>query len=504
MYIGVDCGTQSTKVIVLDSASRQIVGEASVAHQLIQADNGRREQNPADWIAAFEQALAAALKKANVPASEVKGIGISGQQHGMVALDKDGHPVHPAKLWCDTESSHENAQLLEQLGGPKGSLERLGIVLQTGYTASKIAWLRHHEPEAYSRIDLILLPHDYLNFYLTGERVTEAGDASGTGYFDTRSRQWSRETFAMVAPELDPDKVLPRVIESHQPAGTVLPIVSERLGLGRDVIVSSGGGDNMMAAIGTGNILPDIMTISLGTSGTLFTASDHPVVSPDGLAANFCSSTGGWLPLICTMNATSATTQIRNLLGLDLNEFNRVAAEATPGAGGITLLPFFNGERVPPLPDATASCVGMSSYNTTPGNMARAALEGATYGLKFGFDAMLSAGKEAPRRIRLVGGGAKSPLWRQLVSDIMNCELVCPQNSESAALGGALQAIWCRGGLEGSSTSLEHLCRDAVTLDETTRTRPQDDNVRRYGDLYQIYLETLHERYPALPGNPRV
>ncbi|WP_025732351.1 xylulokinase [Carnimonas nigrificans] len=498
MYVGVDCGTQSTKVVIMSADSLRIIGTASVAHSLDQADNGRREQQPSQWVSAFEEALAKALSDAGVSGQQIKGIGVSGQQHGMVALDADGKPVYPAKLWCDTESAAENAELLEQLGGPQGALDTLGVVLQTGYTASKIAWLRRHHRDAYDRIKTILLPHDYLNFYLTGERVTEAGDASGTGYFDTRQRQWSREAFALVAPELDSDEVLPRVIESHQPAGQLLPEVAERLGLSREVLVSSGGGDNMMAAIGTGAITPGLMTVSMGTSGTLFGYSDQPMVTQNGLAANFCSSSGGWLPLVCTMNLTSATTQMRTTLGMTLDEFNQAAASAEPGAGGITCLPFFNGERVPALPTATASFVGMSSFNMSSNNLARAVMEGTTFGLRYGLDALLPADQPAPQHIRLVGGGAKSALWRQMVSDIMNCELVCPQSPEAAALGAALQALWCHGQWAENSVTLETLCSQAVRLDESTRCVPQAEQSGRYRELYQRYLEVLHQHYPEV------
>ncbi|MGJ8523626.1 Xylulose kinase [Carnimonas sp. R-84981] len=499
MYVGVDCGTQSTKVVIMSADSLSILGTSAVAHSLVQADNGRREQQPAQWVSAFEQALAEALDAAGVSGKQIKGMGVSGQQHGMVALDAVGQPVYPAKLWCDTESAAENAELLAQLGGPEGALDKLGVVLQTGYTASKIAWLRRHHRAAYDRIRTILLPHDYLNFYLTGERVTEAGDASGTGYFDTRSRQWSERVFALIAPELDSAKVLPRLIDAHQPAGYVLPDIADRLGLPRDVVVSSGGGDNMMAAIGTGAISAGITTVSLGTSGTLFGYSDQPVITRDGLAANFCSSSGGWLPLVCTMNVTSATTQIRTMLGLSLSEFNQAAATAEPGAGGITCLPFFNGERVPALPNATASFDGMSSFNASPSNVVRAVMEGATFGLRYGLDALLPAEQEAPQHIRLVGGGAKSALWRQMVSDVMNCELVCPQSPEAAALGAALQAQWCRGRLAGATVSLEALCRDAVRLDESTRSRPHAEHSARYRELYQRYLKVLRQRYPDVP-----
>lgn len=234
-------------------------------------------------------------------------------------------------------------------------MEKLGLVLQTGYTASKVAWLREHQPEAYRRIESLLLPHDYLNFWLTGERVTEAGDASGTGYFDTRKRCWQLDVFAEIAPELDPARVLPRVLEAHEPVGFVCSAVARELGLGNQVVVSSGGGDNMLGAIGTGNITPGLVTLSLGTSGTVCAYSAKPVECDSAMVANFCSSTGGWLPLICTMNVTSATTRVRELFGLDLAAFGERVASASIGADGVTALPFLtaNGCRCCPTPRRT-------------------------------------------------------------------------------------------------------------------------------------------------------
>ncbi|GHB21840.1 xylulokinase [Salinicola rhizosphaerae] len=497
MYIGVDCGTQSTKIVVVDDSDGRIVGEASRPHRLDQGDNGRREQRVEEWTEAFRGALGEALDDAGVSAGAVRAIGISGQQHGMVALDADGVPVHPAKLWNDTETAEWNARLIEAMGGEQGCIDRLGLVLQTGYTASKIAWLRETHPEAYRRIETLLLPHDYLNFWLTGERVAECGDASGTGYFDTRTRQWRRDVFELIAPELDADRVLPRLIESREAVGKVRPALAAELGLGDDVIVASGGGDNMMGAIGTGNIEAGMVTISLGTSGTIAVHSPEAVVPDNAMVANFCASHGGWLPLICTMNVTSATTTLRELVGLDIEGFNRAVEKAEPGAGGITLLPFFSGERVPALPQAHASLSGMTSFNTNPANLCRAAVESATFGLRYGLELLGFLAGQATQ-VRLVGGGAKSAVWRQIVADILDLEVVCPQVTEAAAFGGAIQARWCDR--RESDASLSELCRDWVRLDDSTLTRPHPETVAKYHGIYRRYREALQKEHGiALP-----
>ncbi len=495
MYIGVDCGTQSSKVVVVDIEGARILGEASRPHALQEGDNGRREQAPADWRAAFLGAFAEAVAAAGIDARAIRAIGVSGQQHGLVALDARGEPVHPAKLWCDTETAAHNAALVERLGGEAGCLDRLGLVLQTGYTASKLAWLRDTRPDAYRRIDSLLLPHDYLNFWLTGERVAEAGDASGTGYFDIRARRWREDVFAEIAPELDPERVLPRLVASHEPAGTVRPELARELGLADGVVVSSGGGDNMLGAIGTGNITPGLVTLSLGTSGTVYAHAEAPVIGDSAEVASFCASHGGWLPLICTMNVTSATTRIRELFGLDLAAFNERVARAPIGAEGLTLLPFFNGERVPPLPQATASLAGLTGRNTTPDNLCRAVVEGATFGLRYGLERIGPLARGASE-IRLIGGGARSPVWRQVVADITAAPVICPTVGEAAALGAALQAAWCDC---YPDLPLEALCQRLVHLDESTRATPDAERVAAYEEAYARYRRALAERH-AIPA----
>ncbi|HET8791866.1 MAG TPA: FGGY-family carbohydrate kinase, partial [Modicisalibacter sp.] len=344
--------------------------------------------------------------------------------------------------------------------------------------------------DAYRRIETLLLPHDYLNFWLTGERVAECGDASGTGYFDTRTRQWREDVFSLVAPELDPARVLPRLIDSREPAGRVHPSLARELGLAEGVIVSSGGGDNMLGAIGTGNIAPGSITLSLGTSGTICAHSPEPVIADSAMVANFCASHAGWLPLICTMNATSATTTIRNLLGLDLQAFNHALASARPGADGVTMLPFFGGERVPALPHASASLLGLTDANTTPANLCRAVVESVTFGMRYGLELLGPLASQASQ-VRLIGGGARSAAWRQIVADILGTEVICPEVTDAAALGGAIQAMWC----DQPALELAAICQQWVRLDDATRASPQAEPVTRYHEIYGRYRAALTERH---------
>jgi len=492
MYLGIDCGTQGTKALVLDIHSGRVLGEGSAAHRLISGANGRREQEPADWLQAFEQATAQALQQAGVSGREILGIGVSGQQHGLVLLDAKGEVLRPAKLWCDTQSAAENAHLLDFLGGDSGSLERLGVAIAPGYTVSKLLWTRDHHPEVFARIAHILLPHDYLNYWLTGRFSAEYGDASGSGYFNVRTRSWDTELLELIDPDGALVRALPELIESHRCVGPIRPQVAERLGLNPRALVASGGGDNMMGAIGTGNIAPGAITMSLGTSGTVYAYSDQPQVSPHPQVATFCSSSGGWLPLICTMNLTNASGAIRDLLGLDIDTFGALVGEAPVGAGGVLMLPFLNGERVPALPHATASLHGLTSDNLTRANLCRAVVEGTTFGLRYGLDLLRDSGIRSDA-IRLIGGGAKSAAWRQIVADIMGAPVACPQHTEAAALGAAIQAAWCASHEHGEALSLDDLCERCVTLDDTRGAQPDALRSRAYEGVYQRYREQVQQ-----------
>ncbi|WP_336346807.1 xylulokinase [Pseudomonas monsensis] len=488
LFLGIDCGTQGTKAIILDAISGQVLGQGAAAHTMISGANGRREQDTQQWLEAFTLATRQALLAANVDGQSILGIGVSGQQHGLVLLDDQGQVLRPAKLWCDTETSAENDRLLKHLGGEKGSLERLGVVIAPGYTVSKLLWTQEQHPAVFSRIAHILLPHDYLNFWLTGRACSEYGDASGTGYFNVRSRQWDLQLLRDIDASGRLQAALPELIDAHQPVGTILPSIAEQLGLNPAARVSSGGGDNMMGAIGTGNIQPGAITMSLGSSGTVYAYADAPTVSPDASVATFCSSSGGWLPLICTMNLTNATGAIRQLFDLDLEQFNTQVAQAPIGAEGVTLLPFFNGERVPALPHASGSLHGLTLDNLTQANLCRAAVEGTTFGLRYGLDLLRHNGLQS-RSICLIGGGSKSAVWRQIVADIMNTPVICTEQSEAAALGAAIQAAWCESWSNSHEDTLAALCERCVKLDLNSETLPVAANVAAFQQVYERYQQ---------------
>ena len=488
LFLGIDSGTQGTKGVVFSRQEGRILAEAYTDHQLIENIGGRREQEPKWWIEACSTVIGQLLKQSNVSRDLIRAIGVSGQQHGMVPLDAHGEVIRPAKLWCDTESAPQCDQITDNIGNHAKVIDLIGNSVAAGFTASKILWLKQYEPQNYERLATVLLPHDYINYWLTGEKKTEFGDASGTAYFDVKTRTWSEAILNAIDDSGKLQQCLPELIESDSPAGSIRSEIAELFDLNPDVLVSSGGGDNMMAAIGTGNVSPGIVTTSLGTSGTIYSFSDMPIIDPNGELAAFCSSSGGWLPLICTMNVTVSTELTRDLLGRSLTDLNQLASSAPPGAEGILLLPYFNGERTPALPNATACLFGLTSTNYNAANIARSSMEGATLGLRYGLEVLKQQGL-TPTEVRLVGGGAKSPLWRQMVADVFNCPVVCPESSEAGAVGSALQAIWCYIRQKEGDVAISELTDRYITLDESTRSVPDESTAARYAAVYQNYLK---------------
>jgi xylulokinase len=487
LFIGIDSGTQGTKVVIVSEEKRKIVAEGYAAHELIEGPYGRREQEPEWWINACREALTTALQTSGIDTIEVKSIGVSGQQHGMVPLDREGSVIRAAKLWCDTETVPQCDRLTKKLGGLTRVIGLIGNAIAAGFTASKVLWLKENDPARYDKLHTILLPHDYINYWLTGERKTEYGDASGTAYFDIRTRTWSRDVLNAIDESGKLTACVPEIIQAHEAVGAVKKALADEFGFGDTVLVAAGGGDNMMAAIGTGNVVPGIVTASLGTSGTIYCVSDTPVVDQEGELAAFCSSSDSWLPLVCTMNVTVATELTRTLFGLSLDQLSEEITASQAGAGGLVLLPYFNGERTPALPMARATLFGMDRTNYTRQNICRAAMEGATFGLKYGLG-VLERNGIIPGEIRLVGGGAKSAVWRRIVADIFNCPVVCPTSKEAGALGAALQALWCYRS-QNQASPLKDITNDFIDLDRESYTTPQKYEVMQYQELYQTYLK---------------
>lgn len=495
LFAGIDAGTQSLKVLVYDPGARRVVASSSAALDLSSGADGSREQAPADWVAALHTCFGAIPSSVR---SRIVALAVSGQQHGFVPLDAAGEVLAPAKLWCDTSTSAECVQIMDAVGGASQTIALAGNPILTGYTASKLPWTKTHRPDAYARLATILLPHDYLNFVLTGQRFCEYGDASGTGWLDVRTRTWSRELLDATDPDRDLADCLPP-IAPPEALFDIDPVAAKGLGLPATVKVAVGGGDNMMAAIGTGCVTPGRLAMSLGTSGTLFAYSETPVVDPDGAWAAFCSSTGGWLPLICTMNCTVVTEQVADAFDFSTRHADGHLRATAPGADGLVMLPFLNGERTPDLPLGKGVLAGLDTTNMTPAHVYRAAMEGATYSLKYGYDAFVRAGMQFDR-IVLTGGGSNSPQWRQMVADVFGLPVEVPTQPEGAAFGAALQALWALGNARGDSATIADVTARHVALDPQLSAQPDPARTAAYATAYARFLRYLDAVTPLQRG----
>ena len=481
LCLGIDSGTKSTRALVLDIESGAVLALAQETYGTIEGlPPGHVEQDPQTWIDAAEKTVAECLEKIGDRRGEIKGVGVSAQQHGLVALDEANVPLRPAKLWCDVSTAPQCEEFNKEFGGPEGLIKRIGNPMLPGYTAPKILWLKENEPANFRRLTSILLPHDYLNLWLTGERQMEYGDASGTGLMDVRTRTWAKPILQFIDPKLE--AMLPPLRSSKRPAGLLRSSLRQAWGLADDALVSAGSGDNMMSAIGTGNIRPGVVTVSLGTSGTICAFAEEPVIDPKGEVAAFCDSTDHWLPLTCTMNVALATEQMRTLFGWDIPTMEERVAAVAPGAGGILFLPYLLGERTPNLPKGSGVFHGLTTANMTSDFMARAVVEGVTLGLAYGMRRFKDLGI-VPEEIRLTGGGSRSAVWRQIAADVLGLPAVALKVTEGAALGAAIQAAWTYCQVKGKPLSLERLVDDLVVVDKKTRVEPGKEAQPFYRDL---------------------
>ncbi len=482
--LGFDVGTQGTKGLVVEEERGGVIARASATYDLIEGlPAGAAEQHPDTWVDALRSVARELLAADGVRTDAVVAVGISGQQHGCVVLDGRERVVRPAKLWCDTATAAEARELAE----------RFGRAVPTGFTASKLLWIARHEPEHWERVRSVLLPHDYLNFLLTGDKTMEAGDASGTGLFDPETRGFRAEDVAALDERLP--AMLPPLIEAGAPAGRLDARGGELLGLREGILVSAGGGDNMMSAVGSGATREGVVVVSLGTSGTVFTHARQPVVDPAGLIAPFCDSVGGWLPLLCVMNMTGVGEEVRTAFGLDHDALTAAAREVPPGCDGLLWLPYLAGERVPDLPQATGTLLGMRAGHLRPGVLYRAALEGTSLNLGWGVDRMRDLGI-AVEGVNLVGGAASNPLWGRILADVLACPVTPLAEQESAALGAALQALWTWRRDEGEEVDAHQVAAPYVSPSGEA-TEPDAAVVELYAELSGRFRERVRGWYEA-------
>jgi xylulokinase len=463
LVAGVDSSTQSTKVEIRNLDSGEVVARGSAPHP--HTTPPRSEQDPATWWTAFEAAWVA------VGAPSVAAISVGGQQHGMVVLDSDRQVIRPAKLWNDTESAPDAGWLLKQLpGGAADWAAAVGSVPVAAFTATKLSWLHRTEPDSWARLAHVVLPHDWMTMQLTGQLtgqlVTDRGDASGTGYWSPSVGEYRWDLLKIIDADLDWSSVVPRVAAA-----------AEVVGEWNGARVACGTGDNMAAALGLG-LSAGVAVLSLGTSGTAYTVSDLPTADPSGLVAGFADATGRYLPLACTLNATKVTDAVAALLGVDVAEFDRLALAAPAGAGGMTMLPYFDGERTPNLPKATGLLAGIRS-DVSRAELARAAVEGVVCGLLDALDALRA--HASVTSVLLVGGGARGEAYRHVVAELCDLPVAVADAEQAVATGACVQAAAVALGVSHAEVAANWGLGAATSL---ATSRNESGDVRaRYAEL---------------------
>jgi len=466
LVAGIDSSTQSCKVVIRDAETGALVREGRASHP------AGTEVDPAAWWDALLEAASAAGGLADVAA-----VSVAAQQHGLVALDVDGRVIRPALLWNDTRSAVAATDLIAEFGASELAA-RTGCVPVASFTVTKLRWLRDAEPGNAAEVTAVALPHDWLSWRLRGfgpaddsalgadlsELTTDRSDASGTGYWSPADGEYDRE---LLVAALGHDAVLPRVLGPGESAGTGF----DGGPVGADTVIGPGAGDNAGAALGLGASSGDVV-VSIGTSGTVFAVTPAAVRDSSGTVAGFASADGAFLPLIATLNAARILDAVAALLGVDHAELGRLALEAPAGARGLVLQPYFEGERTPNLPDATATLFGLTLESTTRSGLARAAIEGLLCGLADGLDAVLAQGVVA-ERVLLIGGAAQNPAVQAIAREVFSVPVVIPAPGEYVADGAAVQAAWALTGVRPEWTI------DAEPAAEASTTSPDTTGIAR-------------------------
>ena len=498
--LGIDIGTSGTKTLLCDEKGR-VLATAMTEHPIQHPKPGYSEQKPEDWWAATVAATRSVLRKAKVKGGDVSGIGLSGQMHGSVFLDKKGRVIRPALLWNDQRTAEECADIEQAVGGREKLIGLVANPALTGFTAPKILWLRKHEPKNYDKVAQILLPKDYIRYRLSGEYATEVSDASGTLLLDVANRKWSDSLLSTLGIDR---ALLPHCHESHVVSATLSATAAKELGLAEGTPIVGGAGDQAAGAIGNGIVQAGIVSGTLGTSGVIFAHSDTPTLDPKGRVHTMCHAVAGkWCVFGCMLSAGGSFQWLRNQLGgpevalakkqkVDPYELLVDAAAAAPaGCEGLFFLPYLTGERCPhPDPYARGGWVGLTARSTRD-MMIRSVLEGVTFGMRDMLEIMQGM-NIAVSQVRVSGGGARSDFWRQLQADIYRQPIVLTNAAEGPAYGVALLA----GVGTGAFASAEEACRRAIK--STQKIAPNKKSAAAYDRHYAVYTKLygdLKERF---------
>lgn len=485
--LGLDVSTTATKAVVVDPAGR-VVGTASSEYAFSTPHPRWSEQDPELWWRATCRTVPAALAAAGVEGRDIAAVGLTGQMHGAVLLDGAGTVLRPAILWNDQRSDAECREIRHALGRER--LVRItGNDAMTGFTAPKLVWVRRNEPAVWDRVRHVLLPKDYLRYRLTDGYAIDKADGSGTLLFDVAAREWSAEVLAALG--IDPDW-LPPTFEGPAVTGFLTTEAARSAGLSPGTPVVAGGGDQSANAVGVGAVSPGVVALSLGTSGVTFATTPAPVIEPDGAVHCFCHAVPGrWHMMGVMLSAAGSLRWFRHTFAptVSFEKLVEPAAAVPAGSDGVLFLPYLSGERTPYAdPDATGAFVGLTVRHELS-HLVRAVLEGVAFGLRDGLDLMIRAGLEAPQQVRASGGGIRSPLWRQILADVLECEIATTDTAEGAAYGAALLALVG----SGRFATVDEACAASVSVRSGFEPGP---DVAVYREAHARYRKL----YPALRG----
>ena len=484
--LGIDVSTTATKALLVDAAGH-VVAVAATEYPYDTPYPLWSEQDPALWWDAAILSIRRVLADAQIDPAAIAAVGLTGQMHGLVLLNAAGEVLRPAILWNDQRTGAQCDEIRARLG--KDELVRItGNDALTGFTAPKILWVREHEPEIFAQARAFLLPKDYLRYMLTGELATDRADGAGTLLIDLQRRDWS-ETM-LKALDL-PAGFVPKSVEGTEITGTITAAAAEATGLRVGTPVVGGGGDQAAGAVGVGAVSEGIVSLALGTSGVVFATANRPFYEPAGRLHAFCHSVPGrWHLMGVMLSAAGSLRWYRDTLapGAAYDTMIAPTAEIAPGSEGLIFLPYLTGERTPhPDPLARGAFVGLTVRHTQP-HLTRAVLEGVAFGLRDSFELMKGVGLSAIHQVRVSGGGARSPIWRQILADVLGTELVTVNTTEGAAYGAALLA----GVGAGVWADVDAACATAIRI--TGSTAPDANSTARYAPVYAAYQEL----YPAL------
>ncbi len=483
--LGIDISTTGAKALLIDSRG-EVAGSATTALSLSTPKPLWSEQAPADWWEGIVQSIREVLTDTGTRGHEIAAIGLTGQMHGLVLMDAAGEVLRPAILWNDQRTGAQCDEIRARLGRER-LIQITGNDALTGFTAPKVLWVQQNEPELYARGRHILLPKDYVRYKLTGDYAMDKADGAGTILFDLKTRNWSPEVLAALG---IPAEWLPPTYEGPEVTGRVSAEAAAVTGLVTGTPVVGGGGDQAAQAVGVGAVEPGIIALTLGTSGVVFAATESPLIEPEGRLHAFChAAPGRWHFMGVMLSAAGSLQWYHDALAAEVSfdSLTAEAAEAPAGSEGLFFLPYLSGERTPhPDPLARAAWVGLTLRHGRA-HMTRAVLEGVAYGIKDSFTLIQNAGLGAIRQVRISGGGAKSPLWRQIMADVLGVELVTVNTTEGAAFGAALLA----GVGAGLWTDVDAACAAAIAI--TGQTLPSSQM-----EVYQQYYPRYQALYPAL------